>query len=117
MDSVDATHAARRGRGQRDRATRRTIKIEIENFGCAAMLPFGSRHRSVGCDVLVVEDDQDLREALAEILRDEGFDVKTAENGARAAPARVRRRPAEGDRLRLDDARDGPVGARGATAL
>jgi len=36
------------------------------------------------CDVMVVEDDPDLREALAELLRDEGFVVETAENGARA---------------------------------
>lgn len=38
----------------------------------------------MSCDVLVVEDDADLREALAELLRDEGFVVETAENGARA---------------------------------
>jgi len=42
------------------------------------------RHRGVCCDVLVVEDDPDLREAIAELLRDEGFVVETAENGARA---------------------------------
>jgi CheY-like chemotaxis protein len=36
------------------------------------------------CDVLVVEDDPDLRDALAELLRDEGFAVSTAENGVRA---------------------------------
>ncbi len=38
----------------------------------------------MGCDVLVVEDDADLREALAELLRDEGFVVATAENGKHA---------------------------------
>jgi CheY-like chemotaxis protein len=32
--------------------------------------------------VLVVEDEQDLRDGLAEVLRDEGHEVETAENGA-----------------------------------
>lgn len=31
--------------------------------------------------VFVVEDDQDIREALAELLESEGYDVTTAENG------------------------------------
>jgi CheY-like chemotaxis protein len=43
-----------------------------------------ARLSDMHCDVLVVEDDPDLREALAELLRDEGFAVSTAENGARA---------------------------------
>jgi CheY-like chemotaxis protein len=34
--------------------------------------------------VLVVEDDADLREAIVESLRVEGFDVVSAENGERA---------------------------------
>ena len=34
--------------------------------------------------ILVVEDDPDLREALAEILRDEGYSVDGASHGAEA---------------------------------
>ena len=34
--------------------------------------------------ILVVEDDPDLREALAEILRDEGYSVAGASHGAEA---------------------------------
>jgi CheY-like chemotaxis protein len=34
--------------------------------------------------VLVVEDDDDSRENLAEVLRDEGFDVRTARDGVEA---------------------------------
>mgnify|MGYP002336319375 CR=1 FL=1 len=36
------------------------------------------------CDVLVVDDDDDLREALAETLEDEGHRVRVACNGAQA---------------------------------
>ncbi|HVZ32223.1 MAG TPA: response regulator [Polyangiaceae bacterium] len=37
-----------------------------------------------GQDILVVEDDLDLREALAELLEGRGFRVNTATNGADA---------------------------------
>jgi CheY-like chemotaxis protein len=37
--------------------------------------------------VLVVDDDRDIRESLAEILRDEGYRVETATNGAEAISA------------------------------
>lgn len=33
------------------------------------------------CSVLVIEDDEMLREGLAELFRDEGMDVATAANG------------------------------------
>jgi CheY-like chemotaxis protein len=36
------------------------------------------------CDILIVEDDRDLRETLAEILGDEGYDVATVANGREA---------------------------------
>jgi two-component system, chemotaxis family, chemotaxis protein CheY len=35
-------------------------------------------------DILFVEDDEELRSATSELLRDEGFRVAEAENGARA---------------------------------
>lgn len=34
--------------------------------------------------LLVVDDDEGIREAFASLLSDEGFDIRTAENGARA---------------------------------
>ena len=34
--------------------------------------------------IMVVDDDPDIREALADILKDKGFDVATAANGAEA---------------------------------
>ena len=34
--------------------------------------------------ILIVEDDADIREDLAEILRDQGYEVVTKENGAAA---------------------------------
>jgi CheY-like chemotaxis protein len=37
-----------------------------------------------GRRILVVEDDPDLRQALAEILRDEGYSVEGASHGAEA---------------------------------
>jgi CheY-like chemotaxis protein len=34
-----------------------------------------------GCTILIVEDDRDIREALASALRVEGYDVQIASNG------------------------------------
>lgn len=36
------------------------------------------------CDVLLVEDDPDIREALSQILADEGYEVALAGNGREA---------------------------------
>ncbi len=36
------------------------------------------------CDVLVVEDDNDIRTSLEDLLRDEGYDVCTAADGLEA---------------------------------
>lgn len=44
--------------------------------------------------ILIVEDDSDLREALAQVLRDEGYDVLGAAHGAEALDSlRAGRRP------------------------
>jgi two-component system response regulator CpxR len=44
-------------------------------------------------DILVVDDDRDIRETLAEILLHEGYHVEMAENGAKAIEL-IRRGPA-----------------------
>lgn len=36
------------------------------------------------CDVLIVDDDPDIREVLADLLTSEGFSVASASNGERA---------------------------------
>ncbi len=42
----------------------------------------GDRTGAIGmAEILLVEDDADIREDLAALLRDEGFSVKTATNG------------------------------------
>jgi CheY-like chemotaxis protein len=46
------------------------------------MLPV--RDRSSGRTLLLVEDDRELRESLAELLEDSGFDVQCVENGREA---------------------------------
>jgi CheY-like chemotaxis protein len=38
----------------------------------------------MGCDVLIVEDDFDIREVLTEVLQDEGYAVAGAANGLEA---------------------------------
>ncbi len=43
--------------------------------------------------VLVVDDDQDIRESLSQILVEEGFDVTAASNGAEALAELERRTP------------------------
>lgn len=46
-----------------------------------------------GACVLVVDDELDIRESLAEILRGEGYRVETASNGAEALAAIERASP------------------------
>jgi DNA-binding response OmpR family regulator len=41
----------------------------------------------------VVDDDQDIRESLAQILTEEGFEVSSASNGMEALEEIDRRRP------------------------
>ena len=43
--------------------------------------------------VLIVDDDRDIRETLAEILADEGYEVHTARNGAEGLEVVARVRP------------------------
>jgi CheY-like chemotaxis protein len=40
--------------------------------------------QSSGRTLLLVEDDRELRESLAELLKDSGFDVRSVENGRQA---------------------------------
>lgn len=44
-------------------------------------------------NILVVDDEPDIRSLLKEILEDEGFEISVAENAARAREARRQRRP------------------------
>jgi len=44
-------------------------------------------------DILVVDDEMGIRELLSEILRDEGYSVRLAENGDQARRERARARP------------------------
>lgn len=43
--------------------------------------------------VLVVDDDQDIRESLAQVLAEEGFEVTSASNGVEALAEIARRTP------------------------
>ena len=43
--------------------------------------------------IVVVDDDRDIRETLAEILTDEGYEVHTARNGAEGLEVVARVRP------------------------
>jgi DNA-binding response OmpR family regulator len=50
------------------------------------------RHTPRGT-VLIVEDDEDARESVAEVLRDEGFEVLTAGDGVEALELLMREPP------------------------
>jgi CheY-like chemotaxis protein len=45
-------------------------------------------------DVLVVDDDPDMRDVITDLLQDAGYEVRCAENGERALAAAAARRPA-----------------------
>jgi CheY-like chemotaxis protein len=63
------------------------------------------------CTILVVDDDADLREALVDILSDQGFEVVSAEHGA-AALQIVQQRDLRPDVILLDimmPVMDGPT--------
>ena len=47
----------------------------------------------MAANVLVVDDDRDIRDALAQILTEEGFDVTEAGDGVQALAAIAKRRP------------------------
>jgi CheY-like chemotaxis protein len=49
-----------------------------------AVMTFGSLEPKERMDILIVEDDEDLRGALRDILSSEGYEVATAANGERA---------------------------------
>ena len=44
-------------------------------------------------DILLVEDDADIRQTIGEVLEEEGYRVTTAKSGSRIA--QVKSRPAE----------------------
>jgi DNA-binding response OmpR family regulator len=50
--------------------------------GSAGAIPYHARTRSA--DVLVVDDEEDVRQSICEILRASGFSVVEAEDGAAA---------------------------------
>jgi two-component system response regulator CpxR len=52
-----------------------------------------AHHLDMPRDILVVDDDRDIRETLGEILLHEGYHVELAENGAKAIEL-IRRGPA-----------------------
>ena len=54
------------------------------------MIPGQARSGPEGRSILIVEDDADLRQALSEVLRDEGYAVAVAADG-REALDRLRR--------------------------
>ena len=56
------------------------------------MIPGQARPGPEGRSILIVEDDLDLREALSEVLRDEGYTVAMAADG-REALDHLRRQP------------------------
>ncbi len=50
----------------------------------ATSLPVRAAQHAVGPSILVVEDDADLRDALADVLRDDGFCVEVVGDGREA---------------------------------
>jgi two-component system, OmpR family, alkaline phosphatase synthesis response regulator PhoP len=52
--------------------------------GRPALLVTGNMPESHRASVLVVDDDEAIREVIAEVLRDEGYDVVCAANGEQA---------------------------------
>lgn len=51
-------------------------------MSAATPISSGPRATQATCTVLVIDDDRDIRETLQEILETEGYEVKTARNGA-----------------------------------
>jgi len=57
-------------------------------------LPDRPRAAPGTCNVLVIDDDRDIRETLQEILETEGYEVQTARNGAHGLERARELRPA-----------------------
>ncbi|MEJ7735002.1 MAG: response regulator [Polyangiaceae bacterium] len=68
------------------------------------------RHGPCARRVLIVEDDEDVRESVAEVLRDGGYEVTSARNGAEAITL-LRGAAAVRGAHRPDDAGDDRLGA------
>ncbi len=47
----------------------------------------------MGASILVVDDDQDIRDSLTQVLTDEGFEVTSAKDGAEALAEIARKTP------------------------
>ena len=58
-----------------------------------------------GAQILVVDDEPDIRGLLKEILEDEGYDVTVAENAEQARASRRQRRPRSGPTARSTSSR------------
>ncbi len=65
-----------------------TVRLPLaEGTPAAAATPIPFRTPARVHNILLVEDNADLRESLAELLREWGHEVRTADNGARAIEA------------------------------
>src|SRR6202163_5162205 len=53
----------------------------------------GSRQADMATDILIVDDEADIRELVAGILQDEGFSVRSAKDADEALTAIEARRP------------------------
>ncbi len=57
--------------------------IERDEISCADLRRC-ENERVEQCKILVVEDDDDIRDSLKELLEEEGYDIDTAANGLQA---------------------------------
>ncbi len=57
--------------------------IEWDEISCADLRRC-ENERVEQCKILVVEDDDDIRDSLKELLEEEGYDIDTAANGLQA---------------------------------
>jgi CheY-like chemotaxis protein len=63
---------------------RNGAELVVRDERSFAWLPVDPHPLGCARRVLIVEDDEDVRESVAEVLRDDGYDVTSARNGAEA---------------------------------